>query len=300
VRRAQTGEHAATSGGELTASLTATDRPSAARCYSNCCRRALLIVALLGALRSAAASPLRVLYEDGRLWVTANSAPAVEVCAAVAEITGIRFVIDQALERSLISVDIEGVDLERGVRTLLNDIPLAAGHSMIYSGANGRARLTDVTIFGARETPTGTVDPITRGASETPGLPRFRLLDLVDQNERMDEMLGAGVPPETAQRMTELTKEVQAIESAPSSAYRPGDLSPAAREQLNALLDAGVGTERAVELLLVQDKFRDAFRDVAALPAGFNTPGLPSMPVLPQAAASDWEPPQPPAVAESE
>jgi type II secretory pathway component PulF len=87
-----------------------------------------------------------------------------------------------------------------------------------------------------------------------------------DPEERLRRMLEAGVPRETAEKVIELTAEVQKLQATPEpGAYRPEDLSPESRQQLQPLLDRGVPMERAVQMLLLQEKYRRTLEELSTL-----------------------------------
>jgi type II secretory pathway component PulF len=58
-----------------------------------------------------------------------------------------------------------------------------------------------------------------------------------------------------------LTREVQNLQVTPvPGSYRPEDLSAASREQLQPLLDRGVPMERAVQMLLLQERYQQTLK----------------------------------------
>ncbi|MGH7821035.1 MAG: hypothetical protein ACREQ9_14825 [Candidatus Binatia bacterium] len=83
-------------------------------------------------------------------------------------------------------------------------------------------------------------------------------------NERLERMVEAGVPRETAEKVIELTAEVGKLRQPPApGSYRPEDLSPESRKRLDALLEGGVPLERAVQSLLLQEKYQETLKDLA-------------------------------------
>ncbi|MGH7821546.1 MAG: hypothetical protein ACREQ9_17415, partial [Candidatus Binatia bacterium] len=83
---------------------------------------------LAAALAVSAGTPaVTVKFQAGKLSLRANSAPAADVFSAVAEKTGIRFVVDSEIKPGPITIDIDGMALERAIRNLLTEMPQAAG-----------------------------------------------------------------------------------------------------------------------------------------------------------------------------
>jgi hypothetical protein len=207
--------------------------------------RILVVATLLSGLAGivAAASPsVRVQFEDGKLTLSARAAAAPDVFKAVAEKTGVRFVVDSEIKPAPITIELEAMPLERAIRNLIVAVPQAAGHTMTYGrGRRGTPQLVEVTLFGPGKAPgegSSTVYAAS-GQSVAPGV-----LPTPDLEERMDKMVQAGVPRETAERVIALTREVQKLQATPApGSYRPEDLSPAMREQLQPLIDRGVPME---------------------------------------------------------
>ncbi|MGH7819708.1 MAG: hypothetical protein ACREQ9_08040, partial [Candidatus Binatia bacterium] len=230
-------------------------------------------VLALGIFASAAAgaSP-DVRFEEGKLWVTSREVPAPEVFSAIAEKTGVRIVIDKELRPAPLTIRIEGMELERAIRNVVGAIPEVAGHTMSYTKEpSGAPRLAEVSIFGpGKALSAGT------NVYEATSPPVFPTPDL---QERMDRMIEAGVPRETAEKVLELTAEVQRLQATPEpGSYRPDDLSAASREQLQPLIDRGVPVERAVQMLLLQEKYQETLKELSSMPGGLSVPGLPGSP----------------------
>jgi len=237
---------------------------------------AALAVALAG---RADAETVRVRLEDNRLWLSSRGVAAPSVFAEIADRTGIRFVIDKELKLGPITIQLDGMDLERAIRHLVAAVPEAAGHTMSYAQEpDGGTRLTEVSIFGpGRSLQDGTVYEATAEASagDTPAM-----LPTPDLEDRMQRMVEAGVPRDTAERVLELTTEVQKLQATPlPGSYSPDDLSPTSREQLQPLLDRGVPMERAVQMLLLQEKYQSTLKELSEV-QGSLAPG-----VLPGSAA---------------
>jgi hypothetical protein len=247
-------------------------------------RRALVVglASLVFGVASQAAAPV-VRYQDGRLWVRANGVAAPDVFSAIAQRTGVRFVVDKELSPGALTIDVDGLELERALRAIVASIPQAAGHSMSYtSDADGTARLSEVSIYGPGKKIAGTGSEVYEAPTPAAPVP----IPTPDLQERMDKMIAAGVPRETAEKVIELTVEVQKLQATPEpGSYRPEDLSPASREQLQPLIDRGVPMERAVQMLLLQEKYQQTLKDLS------NTPGLAAGQVsLPPPPAGSAEP----------
>lgn len=197
--------------------------------------------------------------------------------------------IDSELNPGAITIDIDGVAIERAVRSLVAAIPQAAGHTMSYSRENNQSRLTEVTIFGPGKAPAGAAAIYEASTAPTPG--PFPTPDL---HERMEKMIAAGVPRETAKKVIALTQEVQKLQATPEpGSYRPEDLSAASREQLQPLIDRGVPMERAVQMLLMQEKYQDTLRELSSLQARQVLSGIPNpLPQLEGAPPETAEAPQ--------
>jgi hypothetical protein len=236
------------------------------------CGRAAVVLGALASL-AGAAEP-RVRFEDGKLWVFSQAVSAPDVFSAIAEKTGIRFVIDKELKPAPLTIRIEGMELERAIRNIVGALPEVAGHTMSYSReASGDARLAEVSIFGPGKAISSGTNVYEASSSSPLALPT------PDLQERMDRMIEAGVPRETAEKVLELTTEVQKLQATPEpGSYDPDDLSPATREQLQPLIDRGVPMERAVQMLLLQERYQDTLKELSNMPGGMAVPGLPGPP----------------------
>lgn len=238
-----------------------------------------LAVAVLAV--AAGAAPLVVRFDGVKLWVSCQSLPASQLFKALAEKTGVRFALDADIKNGAVTLDLQGLPLERAVRAIAAAVPEAAGHTMSYARQeNGEARLTAVSIYGAGKAPAGGGPAVFAAAGNTP-IP-FPTPDL---QERLDQMIAAGVPRETAEKVVALTQEVQKLQATPEpGSYRAEDLSPASREQLQPLLDRGVPIERAVQMLLLQEKYQDTLKDLSAIQGSpaVTIPGVPAIPGQPR------------------
>jgi len=229
-------------------------------------------------VRSAiGATPVKVQFHDGKLSLNARAAPVPEVLKAVADTTGVRFVVDGGIKPSSITIDLESMPLERAIRNLIAAIPEAAGHTMTYGrNSKGMPRLVQVSLFGKGQAPSGDA---TVYAGVAPPAADPLAVATPDLEEKMDKMIQAGVPRETAERVIGLTREVQKLQATPvPGSYRADDLSPATRAQLQPLLDRGVPLERAVQMLLLQERYQDTLKDLSAMKGGspFATPPPPN------------------------
>ncbi len=236
-------------------------------------RGALVGLALVAAVAfPAPASGVRVQYGGGKLSVNAESAPAAEVLSAIAAKTGVRFVLDPEIKPGPLTVDIVGMDLERAIRSLVTQVSGAAGHTMTYApAAGGRPRLKQVTLYGPGKAP-AEGSSVVYDAEQSPALaPALAPAPgpTPDLQERKQKMVDAGVPPETAEKVIDLTRQVQLLQATPlPGSYRPEDLSPAGREQLQPLIERGVPMERAVQMLLLQERYQETLKELGRVPGG--------------------------------
>jgi hypothetical protein len=210
----------------------------------------------------ATASSVRAHFKDDKLTLNARQAPAADVLKVVAEKTGVRFVVDAEIKPGPITIDLDAMPLERAIRNLIATIPQAAGHTMRYDrGPRGTSHLVEVGLFGPGKTTAESGSTVYAGAGEshTPVV-----VPTPDLEERMDKMIQAGVPRETAERVISLTREVQKLQATPApGSYRPEDLSPASRDQLQPLIDRGIPMERAVQTLLLQERYQEMLKDLS-------------------------------------
>jgi type II secretory pathway component GspD/PulD (secretin) len=232
---------------------------------------ARFLAALLGPALGIAASvaiaagtpSVRAQFQDGKLTLAARAAPAADVLKTVAEKTGVRFVVDSEIKPGVVTIDLEAMPLERAVRNLIAAIPEAAGHTMTYArDERGTPRLVQVSLFGPGKAPSESGSTVYAGGDvSTPAV-----LPTPDLEERLDKMVQAGVPRETAEKVISLTKEVQSLQATPvPGSYRPEDLSPSTRDQLQPLLDRGVPMERAVQMLLLQERYQETLKDLSKM-----------------------------------
>jgi hypothetical protein len=163
---------------------------------------------------------------------------------------------------------------------------------MSYSRESGEARLTAVTIYGPGKAPAGSAANVYEATGAAPTPAPFATPDL---RERMEKMIEAGVPRETAEKVIALTQEVQKLQATPEpGSYRPEDLSPASREQLQPLIERGVPMERAVQMLLLQEKYQDTLHELSTVQGGaLNMPTFPSALPSPQAGGASVAPAEP-------
>jgi hypothetical protein len=228
--------------------------------------------------RGAAATDTYALrYQSGKLWVTARAVPAADLLKAIAEKTGVRFVVDSEVNPGPITIALDGMPLERAVRNLVAAIPQAAGHTATYApAATGGSRLVQVALFGPGKT--AAEGATVYGESTEPVAPTDddavpQAPPTPDSEDRLHKMIAAGVPQETAEKVLDLTREVQNLQKAPvPGTYSPSDLSPESRERLPSLIDRGVPMERAVQMLLLQERYQETLKDVQNMPAGVPPP----------------------------
>jgi len=231
---------------------------------------ALVVVLVLLVGTAVGAAPIRAQFQDGKLSLTARAAPVPDVLKAVADKTGVRFVVDSAIKPGPITIELEAMPLERAIRNLITAIPQAAGHTMTYArGDKGAPKLVQVSLFAKGQAPSGDATVYTASAEPAP-----LVLPTPDLEERMDKMIQAGVPRETAEKVIGLTREVQKLQATPApGSYRAEDLSPAMREQLQPLIDRGVPMERAVQMLLLQERYQETLKGLSTMqPTPLPTP----------------------------
>jgi hypothetical protein len=224
-----------------------------------------MIIAALALVASA--ETVHVQFEGGKLSLAARAAPAADVLKAIADKTGVRFVVDSEVKPGPITIDIDAMPLERAIRNLLTAIPQAAGHTMTYAiDPRGEPLLVQVTLFGPGKAPPERGSTVYSASAQVAAPVMVATPDL-EAGE--DELIQAGVPPQTAERVINLNRDVQNLRVTPvPGSYRPEDLSPASREQLQPLLDRGVPMERAVQMLLLQERYRQTLKKLQSMPAG--------------------------------
>jgi hypothetical protein len=208
------------------------------------------------------------------LWLNARDAPAAEVFSAIAERTGAKFVVDKEIKPGSITIDIEGIEFDRAIHSLVNSIPQAAGHSVSYERDDaGGSRPAVVMIFGGGK-------PGGPPSAEEPAAAIYQPEPTPDLDERMQRMIEAGVPRERAEKVTNLTRELQRLKSTPvPGTYSPDDLKPESREQLDSLVQRGMPMERAVQMLLLQEWHQQTVHDLSQAfgnAPGRDIPGAPS------------------------
>jgi len=237
------------------------------------------VIALATIALAAPVDPSAIRYENGKIWMNVREAPPGELLKALAKKTGVRFVVDAEVKPGPISLSLEGMPLERAIRNLISVMPQAAGHSMTYAPGKKGPRLVKVSLFGAGKTAAGEnaavygdgEEPAVNAAAAPVALPTPNL------DERMDKMLEAGVPRDTAEKVIKLTREVQKLQATPQpGTYKPEDLSPDSRTKLQPLVERGVPMERAVQMLLLQERYQDTLKDLQKAPGGGAT--LPAEP----------------------
>ena len=114
----------------------------------------VFVASLLFPLVAAAApgSHLEIRYREGRLTIHAEAIPANEVFTAIAEDTGVRFVIDSEIRPVPITIDFDDLELERGIHKVVRAVRPAVA---MFHGrdANGESRLARVDLFGPGKAP---------------------------------------------------------------------------------------------------------------------------------------------------
>ena len=227
-------------------------------------RRWLTAAALALAAAASAATPPEIRFESGRLSVKAYKVKATDLFESIRKRTGVTIVLDESLAGAEVTADFQRLDIERGIRTLVTAVPGASGHSVSYArGRDRRTRLVGVRVFApgsSRALPTPTA---ARFAARPTPAPPAAVIPTPDPAERVQRMIEAGVPAETAERVMDLTQEVQRLQSTPvPGTLSPDDLGPESREQLQTLMGRGVPMERAVQRLLIQERYRSALEEL--------------------------------------
>ena len=238
-------------------------------------RAAALALVLLvpGRAAVAAADAYGIKYQGGKLWLNARGVPAADLLKALAQKTGVRFVVDSDINPGPITLTLDGMPLERAVRNLVSAIPQAKGHTMTYASAKkGGPRLVQVSLFSAGKATAGKGAAVYGDGAEPPVAEVDARLPLTlptpNLDDRMEKMIDAGVPRETAEKVITLTREVQKLQKTPApGTYSPGDLSPESREKLDPLVQRGVPMERAVQMLLLQERYQATLKDLQGIPA---------------------------------
>jgi hypothetical protein len=260
------------------------------RFVSACVASAFALTIVADLALEARAETVHVQFQDGKLSLAAIAAPAADVFKAIADKTGVRFVVDSEVKPGPITIDLDAMPLERAIRNILAAIPQAAGHTMTYAREpRGEPLLVQVTLFGPGKAPAergSTVYSASDRSIEVLGdRPGARLatapavLPTPDLEERKEKMIQAGVPRETAERVIKLTRDVQNLQATPApGSYRPEDLSPASREQLQPLLDRGVPLDRAVQMLLLQERYQQTLKKLQNTPGGGAPEARPTQP----------------------
>jgi hypothetical protein len=144
------------------------------------------------------------------------------------------------------------------------------------SDPRGEPRLVQVTLFGPGKSPADGRSTVysASGQAATPVM-----VPTPDLKARKDEMVRSGVKPQAAERVIDLTRDVQNLQVTPlPGRYRPEDLSPTSREQLQPLLDRGVPLERAVQMLLLQERYQQTLKRLQNAPAGSTSVPRPTPP----------------------
>jgi hypothetical protein len=241
-----------------------TVRPRIASARLACAAAPMIIAALA---LSASGETVHVQFEGGKLSLAARAATVADVLKAIADKTGVRFVVDAEVKPGPITIDLDAMPLERAIHNLLTVIPQAAGHSMTYArDPRGEPLLVQVTLFGPGKTPAEGGATV-YSASERLATPV--VVATPDLEAGKDKMIQAGVERQTAERVINLTRDVQNLQVTPvPGSYRPEDLSPASREQLQPLLDRGVPVERAVQMLLLQERYQQTLKKLQSIQAG--------------------------------
>lgn len=228
--------------------------------------RLAFVASLLCSLAAGAAprSHLVVSYREGRLTTHAQATPAHEVFSAIARETGVRFVVDSEISSVPITIDVDGMELERGIQKVVAAVRPAV--ALFDRDAKGGARLGQVALFGAGKAPERAKVAV-YGADLAPIAPAS-----VPAPDPMQSMIGAGVPGQTAEKLIELDARMHDLQSAPvPGSNRPEDLSATSREYIPMLVASGMSPERAIQVLLMADLHRETVNEMWE--AGGGRPG---------------------------
>lgn len=221
---------------------------------------ALLPVLLFSLVSSAApGSHLGIRYREGRLTIHAEATPANEVFTAIAEQTGVRFVFDSEIRAVPITIDIEDMELERAIGKVVCAVRPAV--AMFHRGdSNSEPRLDRVALLGPGKAPEGGVYDVEPAPMAPASMPT---------PDVMQSLIEAGVPGQTAQKLIDLDAEMHKLQTPPvPGSYRPEDLSPTSREYIQTLVDRGMSTERAVQVLLLGERHRETLNEMWQLGGG--------------------------------
>lgn len=192
---------------------------------------ALLALALTIPAASIAGDP-EIRLDSGRLWIESGGEIIVgDLLGSVAAETGVEFLLDPGLAPERMRIAIEGVELERALRILIDAVPGAGGLAMSHvPDASGTPRVSRVTVFAAGKpsaatAPEGGREPDLAGMAVIPP-PAPSDGDLQSQKEHM---IATGLPPETAQRYIDLMTEARRIEK---TGAEPSERFRASRDRL--------------------------------------------------------------------
>lgn len=245
------------------------------------CLFAILSLAAMNVFAEVAAVPagtnpaIVTRFRGGKLWLRAQHAPPKEVLEAIARKARIRFVAGGEIGGEPLTLDIRGMPLERAIRNVVSAIRQVAGHTMSYGrDGSGATRLVEVGLFVAGKAPASASTGVVYGNVETA---HASVLPPLDVDSHVGRMVAAGVPREQAEKVLELTKEVRGLQATPvPGTYRPEDLSAEGRTELQALVERGVPMERAVQMLLVQEKYQKMLTEITPITGAASPTPLPA------------------------
>lgn len=195
--------------------MTRPDRSLASKTWTRLSNVALAVV--LPAI--ALAGGIDVRFDSGRLWVRTDGEVAVQqLLDSIGKRTGVEFVIDPELATGRLHVDVEGLELERGLRQVFAAIPEIGGQTMIYEpGPPGASRLARVVVFAAGHAPPVNPAEAAGGDAEsvvvaipTPPPPDLELTK--------KQMIDRGIAAETAQKFVDITSETARLRKTPGAA----------------------------------------------------------------------------------
>jgi hypothetical protein len=220
-------------------------------------RRSRVVFASLLAvflLTEAAGAAVRARFEQGKLSVTSAGALPAEVFAAIANETGVRFVIDRSLELPPLTFEVEAT-LERAIREIVAGLPGVAGHAMVHgASAAGGSRLVEVSVFGA-------------GGPRAPAVAYVRRAgpEVLARVEGPVDLVNGEVPPETEAKIRGLIGDLQAVQA---SSLGRKDLPPESLPRLEVLVEAGFPEKDAIVALVYVEKRRMLMEELAKIPGG--------------------------------
>jgi hypothetical protein len=219
------------------------------------------VLGILLPLAAAADALLDVRSAGSRLWIRAESVAPVDLLAAVSAETGIAFDLDEDSANGSVTLDVDGLEVEDALRRLVGALPGASAHSFRYAADRPRrARLVAVRVFGPGRLDRAAAAPLPPAEPTTPP-PDPR--EPRNAEEHLDRMIAAGLSRETAEKVIELNEHARSLQyRAADASVSSDDLSPESRRHLPALLERGLPMDRAVKMLLLQERYHETLAEI--------------------------------------